>query len=232
MLRVREFNGAALSRGSRSARRLMARFAGLVTCFCLLGLAACGDEETDARLSPLGSQALVLAFGDSLTQGAGARPEQSYPAVLEDLIGRRVLRAGVSGEVSSEGLQRLPALLDRYRPDLLILCHGGNDLLRRLDRRQLAANLEAMVAEARTRGIETVLVGVPEPGLWLDEGGALYRDLARRLALPYEGQALAHILADNKLKSSLIHPNAAGYRMLAERLATLLQTHGALPSKN
>ena len=230
MLRFCEFNGPASDLGPRSARRLTARCAGLAACFCLLVLAACGDEESDARLSPLDPQALVLAFGDSLTQGAGARPEQSYPAVLEGLIGRRVLRSGVGGEVSAEGLRRLPTLLDRYRPDLLILCHGGNDLLRRLDRRQLAANLEAMMAEARARGIEAVLVGVPEPGLWLDEGAALYRDLARRLALPYEADALASILANNELKSDLIHPNAAGYRVLAERLAALLRDRGALPS--
>jgi lysophospholipase L1-like esterase len=190
----------------------------------LVLVAACGEP---AKLPRLADDSVVLAFGDSLTFGTGAGEVESYPAQLEQRIGRRVVRAGVPGEVSAAGLARLPEALDEHQPRLLILCHGGNDFLRRLDKRQTAVNLRAMIELAKNRGIPVVLMGTPEAGFTLTPP-EFYAELARQFKLPYEGGIVGKVLRDASLKSDPIHPNAQGYRLIAERLAELLRKSGAV----
>jgi len=192
----------------------------------LLSFAAC--DSGPPKLAKLPVDGVVLAFGDSLTFGTGARAEASYPAVLQELIGRRVLRSGVPGEVTAEGLARLPGVLRDSAPDLLILIHGGNDLLRRRSPERTATNLRAMVDLAQERGVAVVLIGVPNLGLILGRSAGLYDQLADQLELPYDGAALPAILKQPKLKSDAIHPNAQGYRKLAEAVADLLRESGAI----
>jgi lysophospholipase L1-like esterase len=188
-------------------------------------LAACsGGQPKLARLAP---DAVVLAFGDSLTAGVGANPGESYPARLEALIARKVLSSGVPGETSAAGLARLPAALDEAKPQLVILCEGGNDFLQKLDEAQAASNLRAMVRLAQSRGAQVVLIAVPKPGL-LPSPADFYAVVAKELAVPNEETALKKILTDNSLKSDLVHPNAAGYARLAEAVAALLRKTGAV----
>lgn len=180
-----------------------------------------------AQLPLLAPDATILAFGDSLTFGTGAGETESYPAVLSSLTGRKVINAGIPGEVSASGVRRLPELLDRERPALLILCHGANDLLGRQSHLLIADNLRIMIRSARERGIPVLLVAVPSLNLSL-KPPALYIELSRELQIPAELKALPHILGKSSLKSDHVHPNAAGYRVLAEKLVTLLKKSGAL----
>jgi lysophospholipase L1-like esterase len=188
-------------------------------------LAGCGDRPPP--LSRLDPNATVLAFGDSLTHGTGAAQSESYPAVLERLIGRKVVSAGVPGEVSATGLERLPEVLEQTQPKLVILCHGGNDFLRKLPEAQPAANVRAMVKLARDKGVDVVLVGVPKLGLTGSPAG-FYADIAREFRIPYEGGVLQSVLTDNELKSDWVHPNAKGYARIAQSLADLLKRAKAL----
>ena len=183
--------------------------------------------SSGARLPRLAGDAVILAFGDSLTFGTGASPGESYPAVLERLVGRRVVNAGVPGETSGQGLTRLPAVLDKEGPALLILCHGGNDLLRRMNRQQTADHLRTMIRLARDRKVDVVIVAVPSPALSLSPP-SFYREVAEEVKVPFEGDVLTRVLSDGSLKSDYIHPNAAGYRELAGAIAALLRKSGAV----
>jgi lysophospholipase L1-like esterase len=198
-----------------------------LACLLALALLALAGCAKPPRLQPLAPNAVVLAFGDSLTFGTGADERESYPAQLALLIARTVSRAGVPGEISGDGLKRLPEALDEHQPQLLILCHGGNDFLRKLGDAQAAANLRAMIELARQRGIEVVLIAVPKPGL-LPSPPDFYADIAKQFGLPYEDAALKTILRDNELKSDLAHPNARGYAKLAQAVAAMLKKSGAL----
>ena len=199
--------------------------AALLALVGALTLSSCG--EANPRLPALGPDAVVLAFGDSLTYGTGARADQSYPARLAALIGREVLREGVPGEVSGRGLLRFEGALEEHQPDLVVLCHGGNDILHNLDLEQTKENLLEMIDVARESGAAVVLVGVPVKGLSLSVAD-LYLEVANQADVPIEADVIGDILLDSRLKSDAVHPNAAGYQVFAEAIAGLLERHGAL----
>jgi len=190
-------------------------------------LLAISCSNGSAKIPVLAPDATILCFGDSLTYGNGAAPGDPYPAVLAELTGRTVINGGVPGEVTAAGVARLPGLLDEHHPALVVLLHGGNDILQRRSASEMADNLRAMAETARSRGAAVVLLGVPQFGL-LFRPPDLYADLARQLRLPYDGESLAEIERDPTLKSDPIHPNAAGYRKLAERIYALLHAAGAV----
>ena len=194
---------------------------------CSLLLSACSDSTP--RLPLLAENTVILAFGDSLTYGTGANKNQSYPAVLSKLTGRTVINAGIPGEVSAQGRERLPALLDRHRPELLLLCHGGNDLLRRINSAVTRSNIESMIQAATQRNIPVLLIGVPKPGLIFLDAAEIYSEIAEKYKLAYEGEILPDVESDSALKSDQIHPNADGYQRIAEAIYHLMTKSGALP---
>lgn len=196
----------------------------IILLLCGLLLCACSKSP---KLAPLSTDAVVLAFGDSITHGTGATPEESYPAILATLSNRQVVNAGLPGETTEQGRMRLGGLLDETRPALMILCLGGNDFLRRLDEAQTRENLRAMVGMARERGIDVLLVAVPRLGFGLQVPG-LFAEVASEAGIPLEDESLEEILSTSSLKSDPIHPNAAGYKRLAEALDQRLRRAGAL----
>jgi len=91
------------------------------------------DCSEKPQLQPLPANSSISAFGDSSTLGSGVERHYSDPTALQQLSGLEVINASIAGELSSEGLKRLPGLLRRHRPRLVIMTHGGNDVLRGRD---------------------------------------------------------------------------------------------------
>ena len=149
----------------------------IFVCIVSVLLVSGCDKHDDAQIGRLSDDAVVVAFGDSITYGTGAGRKESYPAVLEKLSGYEVINSGISGELSEDGLFRLGFVLDRYEPDLLILCHGGNDMLQKRSVESIKENINGMIETAKDRGIDVILIGVPRPSLLLKTAG-LYHDVA------------------------------------------------------
>lgn len=193
----------------------------LLICLCL---AACENKPQLPRLS---DDAVLLSFGDSLTFGTGAAKNESYPKVLEQLSGHTVINAGVPGEISEQGLLRLPGLLAQHRPNLLILCHGGNDMLKKKDLNQASDNIHKMIQLAQQQGIPVILIAVPKPGLFLNPA-AMYRNIAESTGVLLIDDLIPEVLSDANLKSDPVHPNKAGYRKIAEHIVSVLRQNGAI----
>lgn len=203
----------------------MSRVRAVLVALAALLVAACGPAVP--KLPKLDAGAIVLAFGDSLTQGTGTTPQQAYPAALGRLISRQVVASGVPGETSAEGLRRLPGVLDEVNPQLLVLCHGGNDFLRKTGEAQAAENVRGMVRLAQARGIAVVLISTPKPGFGTSEV-KFYEEIGAEFGIPVETGVLAEVLSSRSLKSDLVHPNAKGYALIAEAVAKLMKKAGAV----
>ena len=195
----------------------------LIIISCLMLLTACSGP----KLGALTADAVILAFGDSLTSGVGARKNKNYPAVLAQLTGLQVINAGIAGETTAQGLERLSQVLDQSSPDLVILIEGGNDILRGLNLAQAKSNLRDMVVLIKQRNIDLVLIGVPKKSLFLSVH-PMYKELATELDLVFDGKLLAELQGTAALKSDIVHFNEMGYQKMAESIYAVLQERGAL----
>ncbi len=191
------------------------RIAGALIVAVALTQGACSPGSNVYELSP---DAIILAFGDSLTRGVGATPDSAYPSQLQALLGVRVVNSGVPGETTGRGLDRLQDALRTYQPALVILCHGGNDILRNRSGGTMQANLALMVEQIHATGAKVLMVAVPGRNLTLSAHPA-YERVASDHGVRLEEDVLVKLLRSPSKKSDPIHLNAAGYRALAEGIA-------------
>ncbi len=220
----------------------------------LTALAACGQSADPApqqrEVAPVaanddtpeipvsGPERRILAFGDSLFAGYGVGTENSYPAKLEAAlrargIDARIVNAGVSGDTSGAGRQRLPFVLDKQENiDLVILELGGNDLLRGIPPAETRANFEAMLGELRDRDIPVLLMGMRAPPNYGPEFqrdfDALYGDLAQEYGAELIPFWLETVYQRPELfQDDRIHPTEEGLQVLAND--TVAEVAEALP---
>lgn len=186
-----------------------------ILVFIALSFLIFTDKSQNNSSITLKNSATILAFGDSITYGYRVSRDSSYPSQLEKKIGLHVINAGVSGEESSEGLLRLPELL-KQKPDLVILCHGGNDILRKRSLIKLKNNLLAMINLIKASGAKVLLVGIPNFSLFGFEALPLYSEVAEESGVMLEDDILSFVESDNSLKIDRIHPNEKGYKLMAE----------------
>jgi acyl-CoA thioesterase I len=163
-----------------------------------------------------------VAFGDSLTEGYGASPGGDYPSQLGKLLGVPIQNVGVSGETSGDGLRRIAAV-EALEPRVVLLCFGGNDVLRNLPRDQMFANIGAMIDRLQAHGTFVVLIGIRGRSMVGDGNADHFVELAREKGVMHVPNILDGLLTSPSLMTDYVHPNDAGYTKIAERLANELR---------
>lgn len=198
-------------------------FAGIATIVLLVGLGLAGVGARAGERS-------ILVLGDSLSAAYGIPAESGWVALLAERVassGWTVINASISGETSAGGAKRLPELLQRHRPAIVIVQLGGNDGLRGLPLAALEANLEGMIRAARESGAKVLLLGVElPPNLgepYRERFRAIYRNLAERYAVALHPFFLADIaLEPGMMQADGIHPTAAAQPAMLEAIWPLL----------
>ena len=220
----------------------------------LLALAACGDAAEDAApaaevaedgqpalpaIPVMGPERTIIAFGDSLFAGYNLDPRDSYPEKLENALRAKgvnadVINAGVSGDTSAAGLQRLEFTLAAQDtpPALFILELGGNDLLRGLSPEETKANLAKMLTIMRDQKVPVLIMGMRAPPNYGPEFQAQFDAIYRDLAKEYGAALIPFWLEDIYREPALfqadkIHPTADGIERLVA--ATISEVEEALP---
>lgn len=210
--------------------KILLLFTGLVS---LLAIVSCESsspppktEVTDSR-AVVDSQGVIVAMGDSLSAGLGVTPAKSYPAQLERLLAEkglnyRVINAGISGETSSGARSRIDWVL-KLKPDIVIIETGANDGLRGIDPALVEENIEQIILRFQQENVTVVLAGMMMVTNLGKEYVAAFNGVYPRLAQRHKVVFMPFFLKDvaaeeSKNQSDGIHPNSAGYEIIASNL--------------
>ena len=178
-------------------------------------------SATSAKAGP----EIIICFGDSLTSGIGATSGMDYPSQLAGMIGKPVINKGVSGDTTSSALRRLNRDVLSARPDIVLITLGGNDLKNGVSKNIAFGNLKYIVESIQKQGARVIIGGLKFPGM--DRGfGQGYVDLAQQTGATLIPDIFAGIVDNPGLMSDPIHPNNAGYRIIAQRFYKALAPAG------
>jgi len=181
-------------------------------------IAACGGDDFGKIRNLRSAGETIICFGDSLTEGVGAGEGGDYPSALSRQLALPVVNAGRRGDTTADALERLSDAVLSKNPRLVILLLGGNDFLRQRPRQETRTNLEEIVLRVQTQGAIVAIAGI-KLGLFTDEYGEIFEQTAEKFGALYIPQVMKGSLGSSSLKSDPIHPNGAGYRLIAERIA-------------
>ena len=216
-----------------------------ILCFISITIisSACGvstaEQQTDKRVEKkpptqiVSDKPKIVAFGDSLTAGFGLAEKESYPYLLQERLkadgyNYEVINAGVSGDTSLGGLERIDWVLEQENVKILILALGANDLLRGLPVGKMKANLATIIKKAKAKNVEVLLCGMLAPptmgAQYQREFIATFPDLASEYKVGFMPFILEGIALNPKLnQGDGIHPNAEGAKILTANVYKALQ---------
>lgn len=187
----------------------------------LIALSGCVQREI-ANLDSAGEN--ILCFGDSITFGYGAGPNGDYPAALSKMLDIPVVNLGIDGDTSVEGLKRLKSdVLDR-KPLLVIIEFGGNDFLRKISLEETVKSVEEMVRQVVMRKAMVAIADVGT-GMIMGDYSREFKRLSKKYRTIFIPALLNGIITNPSLKSDFLHPNADGYKLIAQRIHRVISPY-------
>ena len=201
-----------------------------MVCYALLPMLFGGTSvlAQGSALDPSTATKKTIVFlGDSLSAGTGVKPQEAFPAIVEEKIRANglpfeVVNAGLGGDTTAGGLRRIDWLLQR-EIDVLVLELGGNDGLRGLPVSNIKANLQAMIAKARAKNpaVKIVVAGMQMPpnlgGDYAEQFRKVFFDVAREndaVMIPFLLEGVGGTRELNQ--ADMIHPNPRGHQIVAD----------------
>ncbi len=182
--------------------------------YCVIVFTGCAKREIK-NVDSKGKN--IICFGDSITFGYGVNQGEDYPSALAKIIDAPIINAGIDSDTTTEALERLKSdVLDRD-PLLVIIEFCGNDFMRQIPKETTITNIRKMVELVQAKGAMVAIVDI-SAGLFLTDYRAIFRNLAKETSSIFIPSVLSGIITNPSMKSDFLHPNAAGYKIMAQRV--------------
>ena len=159
----------------------------------------------------------IICFGDSITFGYGANPGEDYPTELSKLLNIPAINAGVDADTTFIALRRLEPDVLSKQPYLVIVEFCGNDFIKKVSKEDTIRNLREIIRKIQGQGAMVALVDI-SAGFFLRDYRIAFKKLAQEEGAIFVPAILNGILTNPSMKSDFLHPNAAGYKIVAERI--------------
>lgn len=159
----------------------------------------------------------IICFGDSITFGYGVNPGEDYPSALAKITALPVINTGIDGDTTTEALKRMDADVLRREPLLVIIEFGGNDFLRKVPKEITVNNIKEMLDRIQAGGAMAAIVDI-SAGMLLEQYRPAFYNIAREKGAIFIPGILSGIITNPHLKSDYLHPNSAGYKVIAQRV--------------
>jgi acyl-CoA thioesterase-1 len=183
---------------------------------CLFVTVGCyGKQEIQPKLNRT-----IICFGDSLTQGTGPTNGETYPYFLQKLTNLTVVNAGIHGDLSQQGLERVDEIF-QFKPFMVLVEFGANDFLKKIPIATTKQNIETIIDKIQKTGAVAVIVSTEDNQL-----PDLYRilvEISKDKQAPFISGILNKIWADRSLFYDNLHPNSVGYKIVAEKVYKEIQ---------
>lgn len=184
--------------------------------FCLLATFFTGCTKLEIKnINSTGKN--IICFGDSLTFGYGANTGEDYPAVLAKIMGVPVINAGQDADTTYEALKRIESDVLNKDPRLVIIEFCGNDFIKNVPLEVTVENIRKMAQAVQAKGAMTAIVDI-SAGLFFKKYSSAFRNLSNQTGAIFISGVLNGIITNPSMKSDFLHPNANGYKIIAQRI--------------
>lgn len=197
---------------------LFVLFSGITAYFLLFGKEEIKNVPTKEK-----SELVIVAIGDSLVEGVGATVKRDFVSLLSQKIGLPILNYGVSGDTSRDVAGRVGEVLEND-PDIVLVLVGGNDALRKTPKEVTFGNIKNTVATLQESGSMVVLIGV-QGGIVGNAYQKEYERIADETGALLVPDILDGLIGDSRYMRDAVHPNDAGYALIAEKVYQKLQPY-------